>query len=69
MTLEHVSEGRAALGIAASWFEEQYGAYGYRFPEAAERISQPADAIELIRTTWTDSPATTTAAWRARPRR
>jgi len=68
-TPDHASEGGAAPRITAGWFEEEFAASGDRFPEAAERISQLADATESIRTTWTGSPATTTAAWRARPRR
>jgi alkanesulfonate monooxygenase SsuD/methylene tetrahydromethanopterin reductase-like flavin-dependent oxidoreductase (luciferase family) len=68
-TPDHASEGGAALRIAAGWFEEEFAGSGDRFLEAAERVSQLADATESIRTTWTGSPATTTAAWRARPRR
>jgi alkanesulfonate monooxygenase SsuD/methylene tetrahydromethanopterin reductase-like flavin-dependent oxidoreductase (luciferase family) len=68
-TLDHASEGRAALRIAAGWFEEEFAASRDRFPEAAERISKLAGATESIRTTWTGSPATITAAWRVRPRR
>lgn len=57
-TLDHVSDGRAVLGIGAGWFEEEYEAYDYDFPDPPERISQLADAIELVRTMWTDAPAT-----------
>lgn len=58
-TLDHLSGGRAVLGIGAGWFEEEYDAYGYAFPEPATRISQLADAIRLVRAMWTEeSPVT-----------
>jgi alkanesulfonate monooxygenase SsuD/methylene tetrahydromethanopterin reductase-like flavin-dependent oxidoreductase (luciferase family) len=57
-TAQALSGGRAVLGIGAGWNEEEYRAYGWPFPPAPVRIAQLAEAIQLIRCLWTDSPAT-----------
>src|SRR3989449_5824498 len=56
-TLQALSGGRLVLGIGAGWNEEEYRAYGWPFPPARVRIAQLAEAIELIRTMWTQAPA------------
>ncbi len=53
-TLDHVSDGRAALGIGAGWYEAEYDAYGYEFPDAPTRIAQMRETIELVRAMWTE---------------
>src|SRR5262245_1149078 len=57
-TAHALSGGRAVLGIGAGWNEEEYRAYGWPFPPAPVRIAQLAEAIQLIRRLWTDSPVT-----------
>lgn len=58
-TLDHVSGGRAVLGIGAGWYGAEYDAYGYEFPAPRKRISQLEDAIRLIEAVWTGaSPVT-----------
>lgn len=58
-TLDHLSGGRAVLGIGAGWFEEEYEAYGYDFPDPSTRVSQLADTVRLVRAMWTEeSPVT-----------
>ena len=56
-TLQHLSEGRFILGLGAGWHEEEYRSYGYPYPSGGTRVAQLAEAIELIRAMWTDSPA------------
>ncbi len=56
-TLQALSGGRLVLGIGAGWNEEEYRAYGFPFPPVPVRIAQLAEAIELIRTMWTEAPA------------
>jgi alkanesulfonate monooxygenase SsuD/methylene tetrahydromethanopterin reductase-like flavin-dependent oxidoreductase (luciferase family) len=56
-TAHALSGGRAVLGIGAGWNEEEFRAYGWPFPPAPVRIAQLAEAIQLIRRLWTDSPA------------
>jgi alkanesulfonate monooxygenase SsuD/methylene tetrahydromethanopterin reductase-like flavin-dependent oxidoreductase (luciferase family) len=56
-TMQTLSGGKLVLGIGAGWNEEEYRAYGWPFPSAKVRIAQLAEAIDLIRTLWTDAPA------------
>jgi alkanesulfonate monooxygenase SsuD/methylene tetrahydromethanopterin reductase-like flavin-dependent oxidoreductase (luciferase family) len=57
-TAQALSGGRVILGIGAGWNEEEYRAYGWPFPPTRVRIAQLAEAIQLIRRLWTESPAT-----------
>ncbi|MBS1263386.1 MAG: 5,10-methylenetetrahydromethanopterin reductase [Methanonatronarchaeales archaeon] len=51
--LDHISGGRAVLGIGAGWFQDEYEGYGIEYPDDATRISQMEDAVRLIKETWT----------------
>ncbi len=57
-TAQILGAGRVVLGIGAGWNEEEYHAYGWPFPPAPVRIAQLAEAIQIIRAMWTQSPAT-----------
>lgn len=62
-TLQRLSGGRLILGLGAGWHEEEYRAFNYEFPSGGTRVDQLAEAIELIRTLWTASPATYHGRW------
>ncbi|MEX2047239.1 MAG: LLM class flavin-dependent oxidoreductase [Chloroflexota bacterium] len=53
-----MSGGRVEFGIGAGWKEEEYRAYGYEFPSAAERVEQLKDTLEICRRLWTTDRAT-----------
>jgi F420-dependent oxidoreductase-like protein len=53
-TVDHMSNGRAALGIGAGWFEEEHRAFGWPFPPARERLERLDEAVEVIRKVWTE---------------
>lgn len=48
-TLDHVSNGRAVLGLGAGWNEEEHRAYGIAFPSTRERLDLLLEACTLIR--------------------
>ncbi|MFB6079772.1 MAG: LLM class flavin-dependent oxidoreductase [Haloferacaceae archaeon] len=53
-TLDHASGGRAVLGIGAGWFEEEYAAYGFEYPDPETRVHDLRDAVDLVRAMWTE---------------
>jgi alkanesulfonate monooxygenase SsuD/methylene tetrahydromethanopterin reductase-like flavin-dependent oxidoreductase (luciferase family) len=57
-TLQALTGVRCVLGIGAGWMESEYRMYGYEYPPPKVRIGQLADAVQLIRKLWTESPAT-----------
>lgn len=53
-TLDVISEGRLDLGLGAGWFKREFEAYGIPFPPAGERVSALGEALEVIKTIWTE---------------
>ena len=48
-TIDHLSGGRADLGLGAGWAFNEYGAYGIPFPSAGERLDILEESIQAIR--------------------
>src|SRR3954453_2486840 len=49
-TLDHISNGRAILGIGAAWFEEEHEAFGIAFgSDFPERLRWLAEALRVMR--------------------
>lgn len=57
-TVDVLSHGRLDFGIGAGWLESEARAYGYAFPDAAERAARLAEALHVIRALWTQDAAT-----------
>lgn len=61
--LQSLSGGRFILGLGAGWLVEDYRAFNFEYPSGGTRVAQLAEAIELIRTLWSESPATYHGQW------
>jgi alkanesulfonate monooxygenase SsuD/methylene tetrahydromethanopterin reductase-like flavin-dependent oxidoreductase (luciferase family) len=49
-TLDHISNGRAILGIGAAWFDEEHVAFGLEFGSGPpERLRWLAEALPIMR--------------------
>jgi F420-dependent oxidoreductase-like protein len=57
-TVDVLSHGRLDFGLGAGWYEHEYKAYGYEYPEAPERLRHLREAIKVIRAMWTQDEAT-----------
>lgn len=58
-TLDHLSEGRAVLGIGAAWFDTEHEAFGIEFGGGfGERIGWLDESVEVMRGMLRDGVAT-----------
>ena len=57
-TLQTFTNGRLILAIGAGWKEDEYRAYGYKFPPRAVRFEQLEETAQIIRLMWTESRVT-----------
>lgn len=48
-TLDHITGGRAYLGIGAGWFERDYTEYGYDFGTARSRLTELETSLERMK--------------------
>lgn len=56
-TIDHISNGRFILGIGSGYFEQEHKVYGIPFPTTRERAERLEEAIQVIRTLWTQESA------------
>lgn len=47
-TLDHVSHGRASLGIGSGWFELEHDSFGIAFNTFSERFEKLEEALNII---------------------
>ena len=57
-TVDVLSHGRLDFGIGAGWYEHEYNAYGYPYPDGPERLRMLREALQIIHAMWTDDYAT-----------
>ena len=56
-TVDVMSHGRLDFGIGAGWYEHEYKAYGYPYPDAPERLRYLREAVQVILAMWTQGEA------------
>src|SRR5260370_32927722 len=56
-TVDTLSHGRLNLGIGAGWYEHEFLAYGYDFPDGPTRLRQLREAVQVILARWTQDEA------------
>ena len=47
-TVDHISGGRAELGMGAGWWEEEHRTHGFPFPPTPERFERLAEQLEIV---------------------
>jgi alkanesulfonate monooxygenase SsuD/methylene tetrahydromethanopterin reductase-like flavin-dependent oxidoreductase (luciferase family) len=57
-TVDHVSGGRLEVGMGAGWMQTEHEAFGFPFPEAAERVRMLASQVEHVDRQLRDDPLT-----------
>jgi F420-dependent oxidoreductase-like protein len=56
-TVDVLSHGRLNFGIGAGWYEQEYRAYGYEYPDVPERLRRLHEAVQVILAMWTQEEA------------
>ncbi|HEX4203725.1 MAG TPA: LLM class F420-dependent oxidoreductase [Ktedonobacteraceae bacterium] len=56
-TVDILSHGRLNVGIGAGWYEQEYRAYGYGYPDAPQRLRQLREAAQVILALWQEEEA------------
>src|SRR5947209_1559040 len=56
-TVDVMSHGRLDFGIGAGWYQHEYLAYGYNYPDAPERLRYLREAVQVILAMWTQEEA------------
>ena len=57
-TVDHVSGGRVEMGIGGGWYEHEWNAYGYGFPEIGDRLRMLDEGVQIMRQAWSTGSAT-----------
>ena len=55
--IDVMSHGRLILGIGAGWYEHEYLAYGYDFPETPGRLRMLRESLQVFKAMWTEDEA------------
>jgi alkanesulfonate monooxygenase SsuD/methylene tetrahydromethanopterin reductase-like flavin-dependent oxidoreductase (luciferase family) len=48
VTLDHVTDGRAILGLGAAWHHDEHRRYGIDFPATGERMGRLDEALQIF---------------------
>ena len=53
-TVDHISGGRAELGMGAGWHDDEHESYGFPFPRDAVRMEMLEEQLEIVNREWTE---------------
>ncbi len=53
-TIDVARNGRLYAGFGAGWYEHEWRAFGYGFPETRERMARFREAVQIIHKMWTE---------------
>jgi len=53
-TVDVAAHGRLYAGFGAGWYEHEWRAYGYGFPDVPERMRMFREACEIVHKMWTE---------------
>jgi F420-dependent oxidoreductase-like protein len=56
-TVDVLSHGRLDFGVGAGWYEHEYRAYGYEYPDAPQRLRYLREAVQVFLEMWTKEEA------------
>jgi F420-dependent oxidoreductase-like protein len=56
--IDVMSHGRLILGIGAGWYQHEYEAYGYEYPDTPDRLRMLRESLQVIKAMWTQAEAT-----------
>lgn len=59
-TVDVVSGGRVEMGIGGGWYEHEWRAYGYGFPEIKDRLGMLREGVDIMHQAWTTGVASLT---------
>ncbi|MBV9997117.1 MAG: LLM class flavin-dependent oxidoreductase [Caulobacteraceae bacterium] len=51
-SVDHISQGRAELGLGTGWFEREHVQNGFPFPPMGERTRLLAEQVEIVMRSW-----------------
>jgi len=57
-TVDVASHGRLYAGYGAGWYEHEWKAYGYGYPETKERMARFKEGVQIIHKMWTEDAPT-----------
>lgn len=60
VTLDHVSGGRALLGLGAGWTKSEFDMMGMAYPDVTTRLRMLDESVRIVKRLWT-APRTTVA--------
>jgi F420-dependent oxidoreductase-like protein len=53
-TVDHLSAGRAELGLGGGWWEGEHRRYGFPFPTLGTRMEMLEEQVEIVHRAWTE---------------